>query len=1508
MSQTEEFGERYRRGEELVEEFLWRFGGGEDYRALACHAALPLLLPPALLKFLRHEFLPHLSWVAEVDLLLSKLCDEASEDVYVMKRAPRAYLIERMRRDPQLGEARIEAVNRILIESLGHLMRDNPGILPHEWRAQNWSAMLYVADRRDEAARSLADAIYRCVELGDAGRGEAGRDDSQAELARLTRLVREAATNLKDYPGLVRLAEMTGQIMADRSGRVIEGLRQSGQLAQTVTLPGVADEVSLESVTLLLSRRRGGVNATRKAASRLHQLPAPLPDFTGRREDLEALSKELDGAGVLIQGLGGIGKTAVAIQLAHLASERYPDAQLYLDLGGERQSPLTAAEAWAEVIRAWRPEDKLPDDEASLRDLYQSVLQDKRALLVLDNAADASQVQRLLPPPGSSLIVTSRRSFRLPELTYVRLFPMPPEEARLLLQRVAPRVGEMADQLAELCGYLPLALRVAAATLAKQKDLSVEEYVNRLTAARNDLRLSERVDWVRATVAVSYSTLTPERQRQWADLVVLAHDFKAESAAVIWETDAASASAALGELAAVGLLEFNGADDSYRMHEMLAEFARSRLGVGRLTEARSRHASHYFQALAEANEEYLRGGQSILSALARFDLEWPNIKAAQEWANETAERDEEAARLCVEFPLVGEHVLDLRRPPRETLLWLEQALDRTQKFGRAHVGHLLANLAHAYATLGDSERAVDFYEQALVYAREQGNGVAEGYILNNLGSNYLWLGDMERAEPLLRHALMMAREMGDERTVGQTLSNLGRVAVRRGDTSEALKLYEEHLHIARQIGDQRGEGQALGNIGIAYTESGEHQKAIEPLQRFLSIARKIGDRRGEGDALGTLARVYERAGLREEAIASAEASLKISEELQLPQSESLRNFLSSLRNPEPAAARKELNASIFYSLKDEELKDELVTHLMSAEWGVPVNFHVHPIKSTNNAQLDAKEIQTALFAMMETPVDLVLILVSAHFLASAVLSRFMAGWAQATKGALPRVVPIILSPTEWRRAWLESIQALPRDARPVTDWPNREEAYRDIAEGLKQIVAHSSTPRPDDSLLDDVEEVIRLLAEEYEDIRRRMTEGEERTRLMGEVVERMKEVAGAAVPLIPSLTESESPGRRLAAVVILKESPDPQYLDWLAGRLGDEKPFLGHQAARALHSAVVSLDTTYYGKLAEALNAAVKNLGPGHEGTDRLRTLTEAQKLLRHNWTNRYFNPPQRVREIGRPLTAGGYQELVGQLGGGECLVGLFFNQVDASVATHIQSSARQAEVERLYFPVEYYAVRIDAANELTDNPLPVETNRNSDEPAADAKGYSTEAEGGIASLAELVAALSELNALPKLAELETLLRYVEVGDEELRPYVKFRPGAYVRSRVLRNDYVELLVLCWKPGQYTSIRAHGASYGVIRVLKGRMHETIYAYDPELGLAEGASHTWGPGQVSATDIPDIRRIGNASDSGEDLVTLHCYSPPLDVIRTYQLGSAETDTLHPEDPQSVDIDSTREDSEL
>ncbi|MCH7539494.1 MAG: hypothetical protein IH999_03700, partial [Proteobacteria bacterium] len=154
---------------------------------------------------------------------------------------------------------------------------------------------------------------------------------------------------------------------------------------------------------------------TAATPSRRHQLPADLADFTGREEEVERLEKLLGGKGghaaiSAIGGMGGVGKSALAIHVAHLLKDCYPDAQIVVELRGTSEQPKEPAEAMTEVIQAFHPEAQLPNDPAQLTQTYHSVLDGQRALILLDNAADAAQVRPLLPNPPVAAVVTSRRA------------------------------------------------------------------------------------------------------------------------------------------------------------------------------------------------------------------------------------------------------------------------------------------------------------------------------------------------------------------------------------------------------------------------------------------------------------------------------------------------------------------------------------------------------------------------------------------------------------------------------------------------------------------------------------------------------------------------------------------------------------------------------------------------------------------------------------------------------------------------------------------------------------------------------------------------------------------------------------------------------------------------------------------------------------------------------------------------------------------------------------------
>ena len=159
-------------------------------------------------------------------------------------------------------------------------------------------------------------------------------------------------------------------------------------------------------------------------------------------------------------------------------------------------------------------------------------------------------------------------------------------------------------------------------------------------------------------------------------------------------------------------------------------------------------------------------------------------------------------------------------------------------------------------------------------------------------------------------------------------------------------------------------------------------------------------------------------------------------------------------------------------------------------------------------------------------------------------------------------------------------------------------------------------------------------------------------------------------------------------------------------------------------------------------------------------------------------------------------------------------------------------------------------------------------------------------SLDTLKETLAALKESPPLGELNAWLKKVETDATELRPHVGFKAGTYARHLVFRSEFIELLVLCWKPGQRTPIHDHNGSYGAVRVLEGVLWETMFTLSETSGLAYHSSREWTRGKVTGADVPDIHQLGNPDVSGRDLVTLHLYAPPLTSLNIYRVGQRES----------------------
>jgi tetratricopeptide (TPR) repeat protein len=654
------------------------------------------------------------------------------------------------------------------------------------------------------------------------------------------------------------------------------------------------------------------------AAKALHQLPPPPRDFTGRVRELEELMSRIERGGVTIsglQGLGGVGKTALALKLAQELAPRYPDAQFYLDLKGADRQPLSVAEALSHVIRAYHPTAKLPEGEAELQSLYLSLLHGKRALLLMDNASGREQVEPLVPPESCVLLVTSRWHFTLSGLSALDLETLPPEDARKLLLKIAPRIGERADEIARLCGYLPFALLNAARTLAERVNISPEDYVRRLSDAKTRLSL------VDASLALSYELLNDEQQKLWRALAVFPDTFDAAAAAAVWETVADAAQDALGELLRYSLLEWDASTRRYSLHDLARLFADSRMSDDEGRAARMRHAAHYLTVLGACNDFYKKGGYAIKSGLALFDVERRNIEAGQEWTRFHSSGDEAAARLGNKYPFAGVYVLSLRQHPRELISWTETALAAARQLkDRASEGRHLGNLGIAYKNLGEMRRAIEFYEQRLAIAREIGDRRGEGNALGNLGNVYAELGDAGRAVEFHEQNLVIAREISDRRVEGNALGNLGNAYAQLGEMRRALEFYEQQLTSTREIGDRRGEGNALGSLGLAYAALGETLRAVELFEQSLIVLREIGDRRGEGASLVNLGSAYAALGETRRAVEVFEQQLTIVREIGDRRSEgvALANFgmvLDKLGDRAKATAHVEAALEIFKQIE-----------------------------------------------------------------------------------------------------------------------------------------------------------------------------------------------------------------------------------------------------------------------------------------------------------------------------------------------------------------------------------------------------------------------------------------------------------------------------------------------------------------------------------------------------------------------------------------------------------------
>ena len=445
-----------------------------------------------------------------------------------------------------------------------------------------------------------------------------------------------------------------------------------------------------------------------------------------------ALAKKGGAVITALEGMGGIGKTAVGIEVANALRDEgvFPGGVPFVDLEGfnATREPLSTREALEALIRPMvGPEAKLPDEDRDLQQLWKQTTVDRQQMLLfLDNARDEAQIRPLLPGhPTCKVLATSRNRLNLDGIAPIRLDVMEPEKATDLAYTLGNRWQEgrisrkQAAELARLCGYLPLPIKVTAATLGKAKLLDVDAQLNKLTGVSRD---TLGMDEVKAVLALSIDQLTPELCAAWQKLGVFEGDFSAEAAAAILEDQ--DAQNTLPELEQRHLVTLSD-QRRLHLHDILRALALEALSAKGREAAEARHAAHYKDVLASAKELYKDG--KVLDGLKLYDQDQHQIQAGQRWGMLRLDGSNEAARLAADYANAGAYILQLRLAPRESIAWLETQLDACRGLkDRSGEATALGNLGNAYRSLGETKRAIEFHGQALDISREIADRRGEG--------------------------------------------------------------------------------------------------------------------------------------------------------------------------------------------------------------------------------------------------------------------------------------------------------------------------------------------------------------------------------------------------------------------------------------------------------------------------------------------------------------------------------------------------------------------------------------------------------------------------------------------------------------------------------------------------------------------------------------------------------------------------------------------------------------
>jgi DNA-binding SARP family transcriptional activator/tetratricopeptide (TPR) repeat protein len=801
--------------------------------------------------------------------------------------------------------------------------------------------------------RALEDRIAADLDLGRAA-------DVVAELDTLT-----ASHPFRERPQALLMLAL------HRAGRQVEALQRfRTNRARLVDALGVEPSAPLRQLHEALLRADERLNSmpaaglvdlagTIPAGTVRHvpvvprELPADVGGFTGRQGQLDALDEVMRTAGSTvvisaIAGTAGVGKTALAVHWAHRSADRFPDGQLYVDLRGYSSgAPLRPVEALNQVLRSLGvPTERIPHEEGSAAALYRSTLAGRKVLVLLDNARAPEQVRPLLPGcPGCLVVVTSRDQLgglvAMQGARRINLDVLTPAEAEALLIRiVGPADPAAIAELARLCAYLPLALRIAAANVTGNPHLGVDGYLAELTGGDRLAALAMAGDKdaaVRRAFDVSYRSVPAGARRLFRLLGLAAGpDITAPAAAALAGTGTSAATRLLDVLARAHLIEEHQ-PGRYTCHDLLRLYAARRAERDEPEPGRGaaiRRLSEWYWRLADAADRLLYPHSTRLpvpvsavdlpvvtftdhaTALGWLDAERVNLVAICTAAAEHGPRPvawlladtlrrylnrhrhladlfavaeaglaaartagERRAAAATHVSLAIAYATGVRRS-RKAIAHFGRTLTLSRRAGWPKGQYLALNgLGVVHYMIGRLDRAVDFHQQALELSRQVGHKGGQATSLNNLALSYRDAGQLGRALAVATAAQPLYREMDAVGAAANARHTLGTALRLLGRFDLALDQFDLALNGFRAVGDRDGEASALIGLARVRADTGRHHEALDGAREALGLTDGAGEHQVVVDSSNTLAAAHRDLGRDCEAIERHEVALAVATDI-----------------------------------------------------------------------------------------------------------------------------------------------------------------------------------------------------------------------------------------------------------------------------------------------------------------------------------------------------------------------------------------------------------------------------------------------------------------------------------------------------------------------------------------------------------------------------------------------------------------------------------------------------